>query len=117
MDTPLKLETEVHEGILVVSVTGRIDTTSVDSFHSAVDRQLQDAEAGFVVDCSDLLYISSAGLRSILLHAKTASKRNVQFVLCCLPNTIKEIVRIAGFDRIITIRETRAQATAFIKAS
>ena len=110
----LELQADQVEGVLVISVTGRVDGLNAQEFHDNLDRELEGSANPVVLDLEKLSYISSAGLRSILLIAKTLQGRNTRFMLCSLPGPIKEIFEIAGFDRIIDVLESRSDAIAKI---
>lgn len=111
----LELQTDPVEGILVISVTGRIDGMNAQAFHQNLDKEIGGSDNPVVLDLEKLSYISSAGLRSILLIAKTLQGRKTKFMLCSLPGPIKEIFEIAGFDKIISVLESRSDAIAAIK--
>ena len=51
-----------------------------------------------------LTYISSAGLRVILLIAKALERQNVKFGVCSLSDPIREIFDISGFDKVVKVR-------------
>lgn len=106
----LELQSDQIEGVLVVSVTGRIDGMNAQEFHENLDRQISGTDNPVVLDLEKLSYISSAGLRSVLLIAKTLQSRKTRFMLCSLPGPIKEIFEIAGFDKIINVLESRSDA-------
>ena len=65
-----------------------------------------------IMDFEHLSYISSAGLRAGLITAKTLWNRDAKFVLCSLPDTIREIFEISGFDKILSIHTSHAKAFA-----
>ena len=67
-----------------------------------------------VMDLEGLSYISSAGLRVILLIAKTLRKRNADLILCSLSDPIREVFEISGFDKIIPVHASREQALAAV---
>ena len=71
-------------------------------------------DEGVVLDLGELVYISSAGLRTILVMAKTLQQRTTKLALCDLNPSIFEIFQIAGFDRILTIVETREEAVTAV---
>ncbi len=110
----LELQTDQTEGVLIISVTGRIDGMNAQEFHKNLDKEIGVSENPVVLDLGNLSYISSAGLRSILLIAKTLQGRKTKFILCSLPGPIKEIFEIAGFDKIINVLESRSDAMAAI---
>ncbi len=111
---PLELQTDQIEGALVISVNGRIDGLNAQEFHDNLDKEIVGSENPVVLDLEKLSYISSAGLRSILLIAKTLKGKNTRFMLCSLSDPIKEIFEIAGFDKIIDVIKSRSDAIATI---
>ena len=110
----VELQADQIEGVLLINVAGRIDGTNAQEFHKNLDGEIGGSDNPVVLDLEKLSYISSAGLRSILLIAKTLKGRNTRFVLCSLPDPIKEIFEIAGFDKIIDVVESRSDAVAAI---
>jgi anti-anti-sigma factor len=68
-----------------------------------------------LIDLEKLDYISSAGLRSILVIAKEMKKNGNNLVLCCLNETIKEVFHISGFDTFISICPTIQAGLTFLK--
>ena len=88
---------------------GRIDGVNAQEFQENLNQRAEssgDSQA-IVLDLENLSYISSAGLRSILLIAKTFKSKDIKFAMCALPDPIMEIIQITGFDKIIEIHESR----------
>ncbi len=65
-----------------------------------------------LIECADLSFISSAGLRVVLLTGKSPMGRNAGFALCALSEPIREVFRVSGFDSIVAIHPTREEALA-----
>lgn len=65
---------------------------------------------GYIVDFGGCPYIGSAGLRVILTIAKLLRGRDAGLALCGLSDPIHEMFRIGGFDRLVPIYDTRADA-------
>ncbi|MXY24778.1 MAG: STAS domain-containing protein [Acidobacteria bacterium] len=108
----LKMSEERDGDVLVLLPVGRVDGTNDYLFESLVMQRIGDAEGHVIVDFSRLDFISSAGLRVLLLAAKTLEAERRTFVLCAMKSHIREIFRINGFDRIIPMEESRASAVA-----
>ena len=108
----LYLMDEMIDGVLVIHVGGYIDGVNAQEFQRGLEQRIQDAGGPAVLDFENLTYISSAGLRSILLVAKVFRDENKKFVLCSLPEAALQVIRISGFDKIIEIRESRTMAIA-----
>ena len=64
------------------------------------------------MDFEKLVYISSAGLRAILLTPSPLATGNAKLALCSLSDQIREVFEISGFDKIITIHPSKAEALA-----
>ena len=77
------------------------------------DPPSKDGDRAVILDFEQLVYISSAGLRAVLMTAKGMYRRDVGFGLCCLTDVCPGRVRHKRIsDKIITIHSTRAEAIA-----
>ena len=104
-----------REGTTVtVKAGGRIDGVNARDFENQLRETIEDGDKGVVVDLEGLSYISSAGLRAILLIAKTLSQRGAKFALCALSEPIREVFEISGFDKIVAIHNTQREALAAV---
>ena len=76
----------------------------------ALETMLKDNVNTFVLNMENLSYISSAGLRVILLVAKQLQGKSAKFGMCSLSESISEVFQISGFDKIIPTHATQAEA-------
>ena len=83
----LTIYTEQSGGTLTVKPSGRLDTTTAKQFHTEVNDQL-DGVTDLVIDCSELEYISSAGLREFLSACRTVSANGTHVVKNCSDNVL-----------------------------
>ena len=110
----VRLQGDHIKGILVISAAGQVHGMNAREFHDNLYKEIIAAGNLVVLDIEKLSYINSAGLRSILLAAKTLRGENTRFVLCSLSDSVKEIFKTAGFDKIIEVFESRSDAIAAI---
>ena len=110
----MDIQTERNNGILIAKTAGRIDGVNARDFEEALKAAISADDNNVVMDLEGLSYISSAGLRVILLIAKTLRKRNAELMLCSLSDPIREVFEISGFDKIIPVHASREQALASI---
>ena len=103
-------EREGH--ILVVKTDARIDGTNAREFQDDLQAAIEDTDSTVILNFEDLAYISSAGIRVILTVAKTLQRREGVIALCSLSDALREIFEISGFDKIIDIHPTLADARA-----
>lgn len=90
----------------VVTVSGRMDGVSAPEFEEKLSAWIDEGETNFIIDFESLDYISSAGLRSILVTAKKLKVKNGRLLLCTLKDTVKEVFEISGFSSIVPIYES-----------
>ncbi len=85
----------------VFALEGRLDTSTSPELEEALKASFEEADA-LTLDLGKLEYISSAGLRVLLLTHKTMSAKGGLKVIN-VNDTIKEIFEITGFSDILTI--------------
>lgn len=108
----MELDFERTDGLVVVTGCMRVDGSNARDFEKALRDIVQDDDRALVLDFEPLTYISSAGLRAILLTAKNLQKRGAGFGICTLAPPIREVFAISGFDKIISTYETKDEAVA-----
>ena len=86
-----------------LSVEGRVDATTAPQLQNGILTAFQKGE-NVVLDCQALEYISSAGLRALLLGQKTSKSKGGSFTLIHVGQEIQEILEVTGFDDILTIK-------------
>lgn len=93
---------------------GRLDFDAAPGFQQAIEQLLSAAAkpAAVIVDGSALEYVSSAGLRAVLLGARAAQRAAIPFGLCALQPAVREVFDLSGFSRIIAVHPDRATALA-----
>ena len=108
----IEVAEEREGGALVLLPVGRLDSANARSFESVVMERVGSGEQRLLVDFSRLNFISSSGMRVLLMAAKKLHASRGKLVLCAMPDHIHEVFRISGFDQIIPIRDTRESALA-----
>ena len=92
---------EKKDSVLTVKITDRLDTTTAPELERAVLEQLNGVEE-LILDFSELVYISSAGLRVLLIFMKRMSAQGSMKVIG-VNEEINQVFQITGFDSILTI--------------
>ena len=110
----MELTTERHDGVLSARIVGRVDSTNAREFEEAIRTVIEDGDRAVILDFEKLVYISSAGLRAVLMTAKNLWKQDSTFALCSLSEVVREVFQVSGFDKIITIHPTREEALASV---
>lgn len=108
--------TQERDGVVVVvRLSGRLDSSSAPG----AEEQLTAAAAGeaprVAIDMSQLTYVSSAGLRVLLVTAKKIQQQQGKLALGGLADNVREVFAATGFDTIITIAADAAAAVAAVR--
>lgn len=90
-------------GKTLVVLKGRIDTTNAEKFQQDITPLMEGEQSDIEIDCSEMTYTSSQGLRIFLLLQKSVNARGGQLVLRNMNPQVKEVFDITGFSNIITI--------------
>ncbi len=105
--------THEREGALaIVHLRGRIDSATASEFETQLGTLFADPLDALIIEMTELDYISSAGLRVLLVVAKRAKAEGRPLVLCNLAPGIQEVFDVSGFTAIFNIATTRAEAVA-----
>jgi len=89
-------------GKVTFTLSGRLDAVAAPGFQAELIPAFDTA--GFVeLDMADLAYVSSAGLRVLLLGQKTAQSKGASMSIRNVPQDIREIFDMTGFSDILNI--------------
>ena len=90
-------------GTQLVRVDQKLDVVASKAFEAELLAKLEAAGPVLYVDFAGCPYVSSAGLRAVLIAAKTARKADKQLVLAGMNPIVREVFKVSGFDRMLTI--------------
>jgi anti-anti-sigma factor len=107
---------EEREGdVLVLVPVGRLDTTTSRDFEKKLLELVNGGNVHYVIDFERLEYVSSAGLRVLVMLGKRLPGMGGSLVLSSLSPQVKEVFDIAGFTRIFQIVGDRKRALGEIE--
>lgn len=96
--------------VAIVEIKGRLDVTTASDLEQVFTKLLGENQNKVLVECRELEYISSAGLRVLLNAAKQYNKVSGQIMLAGLSQNVKQVFEISGFTSIFPIYATRDEA-------
>ena len=101
--------------VTIAKLAGRLDSGSAQPAEECFGRLLASVAPLLAIDLSKLDYISSAGLRVLLVVAKKVQQAKGKVVLFGLGPNVREVFSISGFDRIFAIQDDLAAAVAAVR--
>ena len=99
-----------EKNALVVTVSGRLDAVTSPEYEQRMSALVSAGATHVVADFEALDYISSAGLRSILIAGKQVMAAGKQFRFAHVHGPVKEVFHISGFTGLFPIDESVADA-------
>ena len=98
---------------LVVTMHGRLNAASTEALQEQLLAHVDAGEKAILLDLAGVDYISSAGLRTLLIATKRMQANDGRLAICSLTDNVREVFRMSGFDSIIEVHPDLA--TAFQK--
>lgn len=107
----MEIRKETINGVAILAPVGRIDSNTAREVEEVL-LPLFDEGGPILVDFEALTYISSAGLRVLLLAARRSKATGVSLALAGMSKPVDEVFRISGFAKLFKIHADRAEALA-----
>jgi anti-anti-sigma factor len=101
--------------VVVAKLAGRLDSQSAPPAEEQLTVLIGTAAPRLAIDLSNLEYISSAGLRVLLVVARKVQQAQGKMALFGLAPGVREVFSISGFDTIFTVRDDAAAALAAVR--
>ena len=108
----MNLEQEQRADILILRPVGRLDSSSSPELERVLTEHLTAGVQRLVFDFSALEYISSAGLRVVLLAAKKLRVTRGKMALAGLQDIVREVFDMSGFLALFIVTATLDEACA-----
>ncbi len=111
-ESSLMIETDQVDAALVIALKGRLDSVNAGPVEAEIVGYVRDGANRVVLDFGDVPYISSAGLRVVLVLAKRLREVGGKLALFGMVPSVREVFSISGFLQILTVCDDRETALA-----
>ena len=91
------------DAVTTVRLIGRLDTPAAQEVSKALEPGMEEAAGTTVLDCSEMNYISSSGLRIFLTLRKAAASRGGKVIIRNISNDIRQVFMMTGFLNLFEI--------------
>ena len=99
----MKVEITQTDNQILVVIEGRLDTVTSSEFEKNLSPYFSIQGAGLTLDCAAMEYISSAGLRVVLMTHKNITAKGGPLTIRNLTKEVRSVFDMTGFSRILTI--------------
>jgi anti-anti-sigma factor len=104
-----------RDGVVIVEPRGRIDSVGSKPFGDRLTELIRSGSHHMLIDLQQILYISSAGFRSLLIARKLVDEVNGKLVLCGMSAELRRLFEIGAFTDLFTICANRDEGVSKAK--
>ena len=110
--TVLRME-DSHAGpVCILSIAGRIDSGNAADLLARLNALLSSGEKTILLDLKEVLYLTSAAFRVLLVATDEAERNSARVVLCGLLGQVRELFEMGGLLEAFTVHGSREDALA-----
>ncbi len=115
MGVGLRIELEEVEHRVILRIDGRLDAASAPILERKINGLMDEDRYYLALDFSRVDYLSSAGLRVLLSATKKLKIKKGALILFALVDDVSDVIKMAGFDKILHICSSEKEALQFHK--
>ncbi|MEY5131767.1 MAG: hypothetical protein RL734_1834 [Bacteroidota bacterium] len=104
------IEVHVFDQGRILSLHGYLDASTSNILDQEIQKTLADAIQKIIIDCTELTYISSAGLGIFMKHIDTIRKQGGDLVFCSMQKSVFTVFDLLGFPILYRIVDSKESA-------
>ena len=106
------ISSDSQNDVIIISINGRMDGASAQELEDELSSRIRDGSVRILLDCNEMNYIGSAGMRVFLLAARRCKQAGGLLSIAALQPSCKSVVEMGGFHTIIDCYDSRDEALA-----
>jgi anti-sigma B factor antagonist len=106
----IEISKTTENNYLLISVNGEADASSSIELDKQIRESFEGDVKNILVDCTDLNYISSAGLGVFMSYIEEVNEKAITFIIFGLSDKVSKVFDILGLDQLLTIKQTKEEA-------
>ena len=100
----MEIKVEKQNTVVTVFLKGRLDTLAAQEVSKQLESLTEDASGTIIMDCTEMTYISSSGLRIFLTLRKAAAEKGGKVIIRGIGNDIRSVFMMTGFLNLFEIQ-------------
>jgi len=109
-ETTFSFSEDTNQNILLLRLKGKINSLTSAELDTELTRKIQNGHVNLILDFAHIDFVSSLGLRVLLVAQNRVSHKNGNIHLLNVQDKIKEIFDIAGFSKLFGFSNDEAEA-------
>lgn len=111
----MEIDATAFDDVLAVTIKGRVDSTNAEGLKERLIEIVRSGSSQLVLDLKEVIYISSAGFRTLLIAGRTVEQASGRLILCGIAGQVKKLFDAAAFSELFTILPTLDEALALLR--
>ena len=103
----MEVKINTQDNVTTAQLIGRLDTPASQEISGDFDNLMQYASGTVILDCTQLEYISSSGLRLFLSLRKAAASKGGNVIVKAINKDIRTVFMMTGFLNLFEIAESK----------
>ena len=99
----------------ILELTGRMDNATSAAVDTQINTALDATPSALILDVAGLTFVSSIGLRTLLMAAKRCQKQDVALAFAAVPPSIADLFEVSGLQSLFRIYPDRSSALAAVQ--
>jgi anti-sigma B factor antagonist len=108
----MRLDNSMRGDVVVVTLRDTRDGPTMSAAKASLDRAMRGHHRTVLLDLSEMPYVSSTGLRVLLLAHRCARAADARLALACPPSDVREVMAATGFLEFLTVFDALDTAVA-----
>jgi anti-sigma B factor antagonist len=108
----MEISEENKGDVTIVEIEGRIDSNSAKTFGDKLTNLIKSGRVRLIVDLKNIMYISSAGFRVLLVAGRAAEDQHGKVALCNVSSEVRRLFDLARFTDLFSIYSSREEGVA-----
>ena len=100
----MEIKLERQNTVVTAYLKGRLDTLAAQEVSKHLESLTEDASGTIIMDCTEMSYISSSGLRIFLTLRKAAAEKGGKVIIRGISNDIRSVFMMTGFLNLFEIQ-------------
>jgi|SRR5690606_7024537 len=109
----IEIKNEIDGGWYYIIVKGEVDASSSIHLDESINQATQNHNK-ILIDCTELEYISSAGLGVFMSYINELEDKKINMILFGLSDKVRHVFQILGLDQLLRITQTEEEAKQLV---
>lgn len=112
----IQIDQNIENDVYKLEVGGEVDASSSIYLDNAITEAIESNQKKILVDCTQLVYISSAGLGVFMSYIEELNNKDITMVIYGLNDKVRNVFQILGLDQLLKIVSSEEEAKMLVDA-